>query len=379
MAAPESAEVVIVGGGAMGASVAFHLANLGVHDVVLLERESLASGSTSKSAGGIRAQFADELNIRIALRSMAEFEALDRTSGIEYKRHGYLFLLTSDDEVESFRAAVALQQSLGVPSRLISPEDVEAMIPALETSDLLAAAYCPIDGHASPESVVQAYAGAAAAHGARIRQGTSLDRIEVSGDEIVGVETSAGPIRTNTVVCTAGVWSRDVGTLAEVDIPVRGEARWMHFTPEDAGLPRELPLTIDFATGFYFHREGAGLVFGGREQAIEEVATHGTRRLAGSGRPADPGLLVGLLRDEPGPQRHRGRSPASAAVPLRHRLLRPWVPAGARRGRAPGRARRRRRALARPLPALARPLRPRRRAPRALRGLGAGCALVRPG
>ena len=279
MAAPESAEVVIVGGGAMGASVAFHLANLGVHDVVLLERESLASGSTSKSAGGIRAQFADELNVRIALRSIAEFEALDRTSGIEYKRHGYLFLLTSDDEVESFRAAVALQQSLGVPSRLISPEDVEAMIPALETSDLLAAAYCPIDGHASPESVVQAYAGAAAAHGARIRQGTSLDRIEVSGDEIVGVETSAGPIRTNTVVCTAGVWSRDVGTLAEVDIPVRGEARWMHFTPEDAGLPRELPLTIDFATGFYFHREGAGLVFGGREQTIEEVATHGTRRL----------------------------------------------------------------------------------------------------
>ncbi|MGH3011386.1 MAG: NAD(P)/FAD-dependent oxidoreductase [Gaiellaceae bacterium] len=279
MAAPESAEVVIVGGGSMGASVAFHLANLGVHDVVLLERESLASGSTSKSAGGIRAQFADELNIRIALRSIAEFEGLDRVAGIEYKRHGYLFLLTSEEEVESFRAAVALQQSLGVPSRLMAPEDVAAMIPALETSDLLAAAYCPIDGHASPESVVQAYAGAAGAHGARIRQGTTLDRIEVDGDEIVGVETSAGPIRTNTVVCTAGVWSREVGELAGLDIPVRGEARWMHFTPEDGGLPRELPLTIDFATGFYFHREGAGLVFGGREQTIEEVASHGTRRL----------------------------------------------------------------------------------------------------
>jgi sarcosine oxidase subunit beta len=279
MAAPESAEVVIVGGGAMGASAAYHLAKLGVQDVVLIERESLASGSTSKSAGGIRAQFADELNVRIALRSIAEFEALDRDSGIEYKRHGYLFLLTNEADVESFRAALALQQSLGVPSRLLSPDDVAAMIPTLEISDVLAAAYCPIDGHASPESVVQAYAGAAASQGARILQGTSLDRVAVRGDEVVGVETSAGPIRASALVCAAGVWSKEVGGLAGLDIPVRGEPRWMHFTPEDGGLPRELPLTIDFATGFYFHREGTGLVFGGREPTIEEVASHGVRRL----------------------------------------------------------------------------------------------------
>jgi sarcosine oxidase, subunit beta len=277
--APETAEVVIVGGGAMGASVAYHLAKHGVKDVVLLERESLASGSTSKSAGGIRAQFADELNVKIALRSMAEFQALDRVSGIDYKRHGYLFLLANEVDVESFRAALELQQNLGVPSRLISPEDAKERIPALETADLLAAAYCPIDGHASPESVVQAYAGAAAAQGVRILQSTSLDRIAVLGDKIVSVETSAGRIRTDTLVCTAGVWSRDVGNLAGLDIPVRGEARWMHFTPEDGGLPEELPLTVDFATGFYFHREGTGLVFGGREPTIEGVATQGTRRL----------------------------------------------------------------------------------------------------
>jgi sarcosine oxidase subunit beta len=278
-AVPESAEVVIVGGGAMGASVAYHLAKKGVKDVVLLERDSLASGSTSKSAGGIRAQFADELNVRIALRSMAEFQALDRVSGIEYKRHGYLFLLTNEVDVESFQKALTLQQNLGVPSKLVSPDDVKAMIPALETSDLLAAAYCPIDGHASPESVVQAYAGAAAAQGVRIVQGASLDRIAVLGDKIVTIETSGGRIRTGTVICTAGVWSRDVGNLAGLDIPVRGEARWMHFTPEDGGLPKELPLTVDFATGFYFHREGAGLVFGGREPTIEGVASHGTARL----------------------------------------------------------------------------------------------------
>jgi sarcosine oxidase subunit beta len=276
---PESAAVVIVGGGAMGASAAYHLAKRGVKDVVLLERESLASGSTSKSAGGIRAQFADELNVRIALRSMAEFQALDRVSGIDYRRNGYLFLLSNDVDVENFRNALAVQQNLGVPSQLISPDDVKSLLPALETSDLLAAAWCPIDGHASPESVVQAYAGAAAAQGVQILQGTALERIAVLGDKIVSVETSAGRIRTDTVICAAGVWSRDVGNLAGLDIPVRGEARWMHFTPEDGGLPQELPLTVDFATGFYFHREGGGLVFGGREPTIEGVASHGTRRL----------------------------------------------------------------------------------------------------
>jgi sarcosine oxidase, subunit beta len=276
---PESAEVVVVGGGVMGASVAYHLAKLGVTDVVLLERESLGSGSTSKAAGGIRAQFADELNVRIALRSMAEFQALERVSGIGLKRPGYLFLLDREEDVESFRRAMALQERLGVPTQLLSPADAKAMVPALAVSDLLAATYCPLDGHAAPEAVVQAYAGAAAAQGVQIHQTTPLERIAVLGDKIVSIETSGGRIRTGTLVCTAGIWSREIGTLAGLEIPVEGETRWVHFTPEDGGLPQELPFTIDFSTGFYFHREGNGLVFGGREPTIEGVATKATRRL----------------------------------------------------------------------------------------------------
>jgi sarcosine oxidase subunit beta len=276
---PETAEVVIVGGGAMGTSVAYHLAKLGITDVVLLEREALASGSTSKSAGGIRAQFADDLNIKIALRSMAEFQALERVSGIGYKRHGYLFLLDREEDVEGFKNAVARQQALGVPTRFISPAEIKELIPAIETSDLLAASYCPIDGYASPEDVVQAYAGAATAQGVKIHTNTSFERMAVLGDKIVTIETSEGRIRAGTVVCAAGVWSRDVGNLAGLDIPVRGEARWIHFAPEVWGLPDPLPLTIDFSTGFYFHREGKGLVFGGREPTIEGVATPATHRL----------------------------------------------------------------------------------------------------
>ena len=275
----ESAEVVIIGGGAMGTSVAYHLAKLGQTDVVLLERESLGSGSTSKAAGGIRAQFADELNVRIAIRSMAEFQALDRVGGIGFRRNGYLFLLDSEEDAERFRRAQVVQHALNVPSQILTPDEARELVPGVVTDDLVAAAYCPIDGHATPEAVVQAYAGSAAAQGVEILQQTPAERIVRFGDRIHSVETSAGRIRTDTVVCTAGVWSRDVGTLAGLEIPVQGEPRWVHYTPEDGGLPDPLPLTIDFSTGFYFHREGTGLVFGGREPTIEGVASKATRRL----------------------------------------------------------------------------------------------------
>lgn len=277
----ERADVVIVGGGAMGASIAWHLAELGVTDVVLLERETLGSGSTRASAGGIRTQFSDELNIRIALRSLAELERFDERFGVDIglQQHGYLFLLDSSEDVEQFRAALELQNSLGVPSRELSPAEAAAIVPQLETADLLAATFCGLDGHATPEAVVQGYASAAAARGVRIRQGKAAETIVVRSGRIEAVETAAGRIETDTVVCAAGAWSREVGALAGVDLPVRGEPRWMFFTPEDGGLPERLPLTIDFSTGFYFHREGPGLVFGGREQTIEELALPATRRL----------------------------------------------------------------------------------------------------
>jgi sarcosine oxidase subunit beta len=277
----ESADVVIVGGGAMGASVAFHLTELGVTDIVLVERDTLASGSTSKSAGGIRTQFADELNIRIALRSLAEFESFEARVGvdIDFRQHGYLFLLDTPPDVRAFRGALALQGSLGVISTELTMEEVLTLVPPVQTDGLLAATFCPRDGVATPETVVHGYAQAASARGARIRQRCSVERISLLGNKIHSVETSDGRIRTDTVVCTAGVWSKDVAALAGIEIPVAGEARWMHYSPDSGGLPDALPLTIDFSTGFYFHREGPGLAFGGREPTIEGVATHATRRL----------------------------------------------------------------------------------------------------
>jgi len=267
----ETAEVVVIGGGAMGASIAWHLRELGVDGVILVERDSLASGSTSKSAGGFRMQFADELNIRIALRSLAELERMD---GIEMRQDGYLFLLDDADDVARFRGALALQHSFGVPSRELTPDEAAALLPQLELDGLLAATYCELDGYATPEAVVQWYA-----RGLDVRQGCAVTGIDVRGGRIEAVETTKGRIATGCVVCAAGAWSAEVGRLAGVEIPVVGEPRRMWFTPEDGGLPQRVPLTIDFSTGFYFHREGPGLVFGGREQTLEELAEPAVRRL----------------------------------------------------------------------------------------------------
>jgi len=255
----------------MGASVAWHLRELGVTEVVLLERDSLASGSTSRSAGGIRTQFSDELNIRIALRSLDEFERMD---GIELRQYGYLFLLDRPEDVARFQDALALQHRLGVPSRELSIDEALEIVPQLDPEGLLAATYCELDGYASPESVVQWYA-----RGIDVRQGCEVTGVRVEEGRVTGVETSKGPIACSTVVCCAGAWSRELAAMAGVDLPVEGEKRHMWFCPEDGGLPEQLPLTIDFTTSFYFHREGPGVVFGGKEEALEEVAEHAARRL----------------------------------------------------------------------------------------------------
>ena len=271
----------------MGASTAFHLAVAGVRDVVLLERETLASGSTSRSAGGARLQFADELNVQLSLRSLEEFEHWNSLIGehvsfvpdLAFRQVGYLFLLDTPELVETFRAALAVQHAHGVPSRELTPAETLEMIPQLELDGVLAATFCPRDGHMSPEAVVQGYAAAAAALGTQVVQGCPATGIEQAGGRITGVRTERGTIATDTVVCTAGAWSGEVGAMLDLEIPVHGEPRHMWFSPENGGLRDDLPLTIDFSTSFYFHSEGPGIVFGGREVELEDVAEHALLRM----------------------------------------------------------------------------------------------------
>ncbi|MFF4037444.1 NAD(P)/FAD-dependent oxidoreductase [Streptomyces sp. NPDC001816] len=258
------ARVVVVGGGVMGTSIAYHLARAGVRDVVLVERDELAAGSTSKAAGGVRAQFSDELNIQLGARSLEAFGRFAQEIGQDIGLHrvGYLFLLSTPEEVASFEAGVRLQNSLGVPSRMLTPQEARRLSPLITTDGLLAAAYSPDDGHCTPEAVVHGYAAAARAHGVRILRHTELTGIELHGDTITAVSTTLGRIATDTVICAAGAWSRAVGAMVGVDLPVQPLRRQIAVTEPVPGLPPTLPMTIDFTTSLYFHAEGPGLLLG---------------------------------------------------------------------------------------------------------------------
>ncbi|MFF4545957.1 NAD(P)/FAD-dependent oxidoreductase [Streptomyces sp. NPDC001435] len=258
------ARVVVIGGGVMGTSIAYHLASAGVRDVVLVERDELAAGSTSKAAGGVRAQFSDALNIQLGARSLEAFGRFEEDTGYDIGLHrvGYLFLLSTPEEVASFEQGVRLQNSLGVPSRLITPREARRLSPLITTDGLLAAAWSPDDGHCTPESVVHGYATAARAHGARILRHTEVTGIELHGAGITAVTTTLGRITTDTVICAAGAWSRAVGAMAGVDLPVEPLRRQIAVTEPVPGLPPALPMTIDFTTSLYFHAEGPGLLLG---------------------------------------------------------------------------------------------------------------------
>lgn len=265
---PRSASVVVIGGGVVGASAAFHLAEAGV-DVVLVERAELGSGSTSRAAGGIRTQFSDLLNIQIARRSLAAFRDFHRRPGweIDFKQVGYLFVLSSEPDLEAFERSVALGNEHGVEARIVSAAAARRLCPLLEGDDILAAAFSPQDGHATPEGVVQGYATGARSHGAQINTGCEALAIDCSGGEITGVVTSQGRIATGVVICAAGAWSRSCGAMVGVELPVTPLRRQILFTEPINGLPERLPMTIDFATSFYFHREGPGLLMGMSDRA----------------------------------------------------------------------------------------------------------------
>jgi sarcosine oxidase subunit beta len=262
--ARSAASVVIIGGGVIGTSIAFHLAEAGARDVILVEAEQLGSGSTSKAAGGVRLQFSDAVNIELALRSLDAFEDFSKRPGgeIGLRQVGYLMLLTEPTDVETFTKSVALQNDMGVPSRMLSALEAGALAPLVDVHDVLAASFCERDGHADPGAVVRGYADAARALGVKIRTGCRVTSIRREGGTIMSVDTDRGRIETDTVVCAAGPWSGRVGALAGVHLPVVPVRRPIWYTEPMAELPRDHPFTIDFSMGFYFHDSGPGLLFG---------------------------------------------------------------------------------------------------------------------
>jgi sarcosine oxidase subunit beta len=261
-----SAEVVIVGGGCMGASVAYHLARLGITDVVLIEREKmLGTGSTGRNAGGVRHQFSNEANIKLSLESIGLMERFADEVGhaIDFHQDGYLFLLSSEASVETFKRNVALQRGLGVDVQWLDAGEASALAPGLSADGVLAATFCQRDGIADPNGVTMGFAKTAQSLGVSIERDVEVTGIRTVSGRVAAVDTSKGRIETRRVVNAAGPYARAIGQMAGADVPVDPIRRHIFIAAGDSmRVPSSHIMVIDFETTFYFHREGAGVLFG---------------------------------------------------------------------------------------------------------------------
>lgn len=248
----------------MGCALAYQLAIHGVN-VILIERDTLASQSTARNAGGVRQQFLNEATVRMQMLSLALFDSFEEEFGTSpgFKRIGYIFVLTRETDGQAFREGLAMWERLGIrDARWVSADDIHDLSPAVSTDDVIGGTFCPSDGIASPVDVTYAYAAAARRLGARLFEHCELRGFDRRGDCIAGVQTTQGKIDCGAVFICAGAWSRQVGQLAGVEVPVDPYRRDVYVTGPVRGVSRDTPMTVDFATGFYFHPEGEGALVG---------------------------------------------------------------------------------------------------------------------
>jgi len=263
----EAADAIVIGGGAMGASIAYHLAAAGIGRVVLLEREAaLGTGSTGRCAGGFRVQFSSEINVRLSLASVAMIHRFSEEHGLplDVDVDGYLFLVRDEPAWAGYRAAAAMQRSLGARVEELDAAAAAALIPGLNVDGVVGATFGPDDGIADPSGLTNGYATLARRAGAEIRLGTEVTAVRTSADgsHVTGVSTPGGDIDAPVVVNAAGVWATALAATCGVELPIHPEPRHVVTTSAFEGRPERRTLVIDTATMFYFHREGPGVLMG---------------------------------------------------------------------------------------------------------------------
>ena len=265
MIVPRTADVVIIGGGVMGASTAYHLALRGQKNIVLLEKEEFfGQGATGRCAGGVRYQFSTEINVRLSLQSLPMLERFKDEIGqeISFRKCGYLFVLTRPEDVKTFRHSLELQQNLGVHTQWLTPDEIHHRLPLMRFEDALAGSFNAEDGLVDPNSVVMGYVGAAQRLGVQCLNNVDVTGITVAAGKIVAVETNQGTISTRVIVNAAGPWAGLIGQMAGVAVPIEAFRRQIMTTTSLPEVPQDFPFVLDFAQSLYFHREGDGILTG---------------------------------------------------------------------------------------------------------------------
>ncbi len=262
---PATADIVIIGGGVMGASALYHLAKRGAKNIVLLEKEELfGTGATGRCAGGVRYQFSTEINVKLSQHSLPMLETFKEETGqdVNYRKCGYLLIASNQKDADYFKRNVGMQNRLGVATQFLNGDEVRARIPFMRFDDALAGTFHPLDGLVDPNSVVMGYIGAAQKLGAQALNNVEVTGIKLRGDSIEAVETNRGAIHTRHVLNAAGPWAAQIGAMAGLQIPIIPLRRQMFTTTALPELPKDFPFVIDFSQSLYFHLEGDGLLVG---------------------------------------------------------------------------------------------------------------------